>query len=174
MDRKEIEEHTCEELEYKHAAAHLLEDLIPHPATTLKAPLTDIQDIITPEDPAEHEVDEGKGQDDGACRRIGQGYDVDEHHDADLPPIPDAVWPQSCHLIPVRLGRPCTSNTSLRGRGGGDHWEMEQKQIDDDDVQDPEESVRFKGMCGLPQMRRILERVSDSRGCMTYRRRAGF
>jgi len=95
----------------------LLEDLIPHPATTFEAPFTDIQDVVTPEDPAEHEVDEGKGQDDGAGGRIGQGYDVDEHHDADLPPIPDAVWPQSCYLVPVRLGRPCMSNTSLRGGG---------------------------------------------------------
>ncbi len=114
-----MEEHTCEELEDEHAAAHLLEDLVPNSATTLEAPFTNIQDVVAPEDPAEHEVDQGKGQDDGAGGCVGQGYDVDEHHDADLPPIPDAVWPQSCHLVPVRLGRPCMSNTSLRGGGGG-------------------------------------------------------
>ena len=128
-------EHTCEELKDEHAAAHLLEDLVPHPATTFEAPFTDIQDVVAPEDPAEHEVDQGKGQDDGAGRGIGQGYDVDEHHDADLPPIPDAVWPQSCYLISVRLGRPCMSNFSLRRRrGGGTLGKVAQRYDDDDDV----------------------------------------
>jgi len=98
---RRVEKHTCEELEDEHAAAHLLEHLIPHPATTFEAPFTHIQDVVAPEDPAEHEVDQGKGQNDGAGCRVGQSYDVDQHHDADLPPISDAVWPQSCYLIPV-------------------------------------------------------------------------
>ncbi|KAA6422334.1 MAG: hypothetical protein FRX49_07804 [Trebouxia sp. A1-2] len=109
-----VYEHTCKEFKDKHAAAHLLEDLVPHPATAFKAPFTDVQDVVAPEDPAEHEVDQGKGQDDGAGRRVGQSNDVDQHHDANLAPIPDAVWPQSCYLIPVRLGRPYMSDFSLR------------------------------------------------------------
>ena len=97
---------TSEKFEDEHAAAYLLEDLIPNPASTLKAPLTDVQYVVAPEDPASHEVDEGKGQDDGAGGCICQCYYVDQHHDANLSPIPHAVWPQGCHFVAVRFWRP--------------------------------------------------------------------
>ena len=96
---------TCKELKDKHAAAHLLEDRIPDLPTALKAALADIQDVVAPHDPAEDEVDQGKGQDDRAGGRIGQDDDVDEHHDANFPPIPDAVRPQSCNLVSIRFWR---------------------------------------------------------------------
>ena len=99
---------TCEELKDEHAQAHLLEHLVPNSAPTLKAPLTDIQNIVAPEDPAVDEVDEGKGQNDGAGGCIGQGYYINEHHDANFPPISDAVGPEGGHLVPVRLWRPFT------------------------------------------------------------------
>lgn len=38
------------------------------------------------------------------------------------------------------------------------------------DVQNYEESVRFKEMYGLQQICRILERVSDPMGCVAYHR----
>ena len=95
---------TCEELKNEHAAAHLLEHGVPDLAAALKAALTDIQDVVAPHDPAEDKVDEGKGQNDGAGGSISEGDDVDEHHDANFPPIPDAVGPQGSHLVPVGLG----------------------------------------------------------------------
>lgn len=85
---------TCEQLKDEHAAAHLLEDGVPDLAAALKAALADIQDVIAPHDPAEDKVDEGKGQNDGAGCSISQGDDVDEHYDANLPPISDAMGPQ--------------------------------------------------------------------------------
>lgn len=97
---------TCEQLEDEHAAAHLLEHGVPDLAPALEAALADIQDVVAPHDPAEDEVDEGKRQDDGAGGCIRQGDDVDEHHDTNFPPIPNAVGPQGGHLIPVRFGGP--------------------------------------------------------------------
>ena len=97
---------TCKELKDEHAAAHLLEHRVPDLAPAFKAALADIQNVVAPHDPAEDEVDQGKGQNDRAGGRIGQGNDVDEHHDANLPPISDAVWPESCNLISIRFGRP--------------------------------------------------------------------
>lgn len=41
-------------------------------------------------------------------------------------------------------------------------------------MQDSGESVRSNGMCGLPQISRILKSASDSRGCMAYHICAGF
>ena len=105
--RQGVQSLTCEELKDEHAAAHLLEYGVPDLAAALKAALADVQNVVAPHDPAEDEVDEGKGQDDRAGSRIGQGNDVDEHHHPNLPPIPDAMGPQSSHLISVRLGRPC-------------------------------------------------------------------
>ena len=102
---------TCEELKDEHAAAHLLEDSVPDLASALEAALTDIQDVVAPHDPTEDEVDEGKGQNDRAGGRIGQGNDVDQHHDTNFPPIPDAVRPQGRHLVPVRFWRACTQST---------------------------------------------------------------
>lgn len=96
---------TCEELKDEHAAANLLEDSVPDLASTLKAALTDIQDVVPPHDPTEDEVDEGKGQNDRAGGRISEGNDVDKHHDANFPPIPDAVGPEGCYLVPVRFWR---------------------------------------------------------------------
>lgn len=92
---------TSEELKDEHAPADLPEDLLPDAAPALKAPLADVQHVVAPEDPAEDEVQEGKGQDDGAGGSIGQGYNVDEHHGAHLPAIPHAVGPQGGHLVPV-------------------------------------------------------------------------
>ena len=102
---------TCEELKDEHAAAHMLEDSVPDLASALEAALTDIQDVVAPHDPTEDEVDEGKGQNDRAGGRIGQGNDVDQHHDTNFPPIPDAVRPQGRHLVPVRFWRACTQST---------------------------------------------------------------
>ena len=100
--------HTCEELKDEHAAADLFEDLVPYAASALKAALADIQDVVAPEDPAEDEVDEGKGQNDGAGGCVGQGYDVNQHHGANLAAVPHTVRPQCSNFVPVRLGCLCT------------------------------------------------------------------
>lgn len=84
---------TSEELKDEHAAANLLEDVTPYAASALKAALADIQNVVSPEDPTEDEVDQGKGQNDRAGCCVRQGYDVYQHHGTNLPAVSDTVWP---------------------------------------------------------------------------------